>query len=86
MPKVIVIHYINKLPTQLTPETVKGLKEAMERFLRENPDVKYHGTLWNPKTGVGVCYWEGPKEKIENFLKSAMIPYDEVVEVEELKL
>jgi len=62
------------------------LKEAISNFLSENPDVKYLGTLWNPRTGVGICIWEGSKEKIENFLRKVGVPLDEVVEVEELKL
>ena len=41
----------------------KKLKDAITDFLSKNPDVKYNGTWWNPNTGVGICDWEGPKEK-----------------------
>ena len=61
--RVFVFHYNNKLPTQISPDVAKKLKDAITDFLSKNPDVKYNGTWWNPNTGVGICDWEGPKEK-----------------------
>lgn len=86
MARVYVIHYNKRLPTQIPPDVAKNLKEAIEKFLKENPDVKYNGTMWDPKTGIAICDWEGNKEKIENFMKQLNIPYDEVVEVQPLSL
>ncbi|MHC1635189.1 MAG: hypothetical protein ACXQTS_01005 [Candidatus Methanospirareceae archaeon] len=86
MAKVLVIHYNNPLPTQIPPDVAEGLKKAIADFLAANPNIKYHGTDWDPKTGKAICYWEGDREKIENFIRNANLPFDEVIEVQALSL
>jgi hypothetical protein len=88
MPKFYVIHYTEKgrLP-RLTPEQAPAMKKAMQDTLAKNRNLKYNGTMFDSKTGIGVCDWDAPTaQAVEDVMKALGVPYDAVVPVEPLKL
>jgi hypothetical protein len=86
MAKVLVMRY-NKgkvPPSALTDEFKQQLGGAMEKYLNENPQVKFNG-LWVNEDGTGICDWEAPDaESVKKFIDSAGGSYDEIVAVEKL--
>ena len=69
-----------------TPEQLKQFKEVFQKVLKQNPQVKYKGTFVD-KDGVGICDWEAPNaQAVEKICKGLMLPYDAIVQVEELKM
>lgn len=86
MAKVLVMRY-NKgklLPSALTDEFKQQVGGAMEKYLNENPQVKFNG-LWVNEEGIGICDWDAPDaESVKKFIDSAGGSYDEIVAVEKL--
>jgi hypothetical protein len=86
MAKVLVLRY-NKgkvPPSALTDEFKQQLGGAMEKYLNENPQVKFNG-LWVNEEGTGICDWEAPDaESVKKFIDSAGGSYDEIVAVEKV--
>ena len=71
-------------PSALTDETKKQLDEALEKYSKENPGVKFNG-LWVNEEGVGVCQWDSPDtESVKRFFDSIGDTYDEIVAVEKV--
>jgi hypothetical protein len=88
MARILELHLTPKGRVQkpATPEQLKQFKEAFEKVLRQNPQVKYKGTFVD-KDGVGVCDWEAPNaQAVEKICKGLSLPYDAIVQVEELKM
>lgn len=86
MAKVLVLRYNKgKLPpSAVTDEVKQQLGGAMEKYLKENPEVKFNG-LWVNEEGVGICDWEAPNaELVKSFIDSAGGAYDEIVAVEKV--
>ncbi len=71
-------------PSALTDETKKQLGEALEKYFKENPEVKFNG-LWVNEEGVGFCQWDSPDtESVKRFFDSIGDTYDEIVAVEKI--
>jgi len=86
MAKVLVIrNNAGKLPSSaLTDEFKRQVGGAMEKYLKENPEVKFNG-LWVNEEGVGICDWEAPNaEAVKSFIDSAGGTYDDIVAVEKV--
>lgn len=86
MAKVLVMRY-NKgkvPPSAVTDELKQQLGGAMEKYVKENPQVKFNG-LWVNEDGIGICDWEAPDaESVKKFIDSAGGSYDEIVAVEKV--
>ena len=86
MAKVFVLrHNKGKLPPSvLTAEFKNQIVEAMEKFFRENPEVKFNG-LWVNDEGIGICDWDAPDvESVKSFIDGVGGTYDEIVAVEKV--
>ncbi|MBN2032272.1 MAG: hypothetical protein JW836_03270 [Deltaproteobacteria bacterium] len=86
MAKVLVLRYNKgKLPpSALTAEFKKQVGGAMEKYLSENPKVKFNG-LWVNEEGVGICDWDAPDAKsVKSFIDGVGGSYDQIVAVEKL--
>ncbi len=71
-------------PSALTDEVKKQVGEALEKYIKENPEVKFNG-LWVNEEGVGVCQWDSPDtESVKRFFDSIGDTYDEIVAVEKI--
>ena len=71
-------------PSALTDEVKKQVGEALEKYYKENPGVKFNG-LWVNEEGVGVCQWDSPDtESVKRFFDSIGDTYDEIVAVEKV--
>ena len=86
MAKVLVLrHNKGKLPpSALTDEFKDQVGEAMEKYFKENPEVKFNG-LWVNEEGIGICDWDAPDaESVKSFIDSVGGTYDEIVAVEKV--
>ena len=86
MAKVFVMrHNKGKLPpSALTDEFKNQVGGAMEKYLKENPEVKFNG-LWVNGEGIGICIWDAPNaESVKSFIDSVGGTYDEIVAVEKV--
>ena len=86
MAKVFVLrHNKGKLPpSALTDEFKNHVGEAMEKYFKENPEVKFNG-LWVNEEGIGICDWDAPNaESVKSFIDSVGGTYDEIVAVEKV--
>ena len=86
MAKVLVLrHNKGKLPpSALTDEFKDQVGEAMEKYFKENPEVKFNG-LWVNEAGIGICDWEAPDaDSVKSFIDSVGGTYDEIVAVEKV--
>ena len=86
MAKVLVLRYNKgKLPpSALTEEFKKQVGEAMEKYFKENPEVKFNG-LWVNEDGIGFCDWDAPDaESVKSFIDGVGGTYDEIVAVEKV--
>ena len=86
MAKVFVLrHNKGKLPpSSLTDELKNQVGEAMENYLKENPEVRFNG-LWVNEAGIGICDWDAPSaETVKRFIDSVGGTYDEIVAVEKV--
>lgn len=88
MARILELHLTPKERVQkpATAEHLKQFKEAFEKVLKQNPQAKYKGPFVD-KDGVGVCDWETPNaQAVERICKGLSLPYDTIVQVEELKM
>jgi hypothetical protein len=88
MARILELHLTPKGRVQrpATPEQLKQFKEAFQKVLRQNPQVKYKGTFID-KDGVGICDWEAANaQAVEKICKELNLPYDTIVQVEEVKM
>jgi hypothetical protein len=86
MAKVFVMRYNKgKLPpSAITDEFKQQVGGAMEKYLKENPQVKFNGLYVNEE-GVGICDWEAPDaESVKKFIDGAGGTYDEIIAVEKV--
>lgn len=86
MAKVFVLrHNKGKIPpSALTDEFKNQVGEAMEKYFKENPEVKFNG-LWVNEEGIGICDWDAPDaESVKSFIDSVGAPYDEIVTVKKV--
>ena len=86
MTKVYVLHYSRRgrLP-KLSKEEEKEFKKSIEAHVRKKKGVRYNGTMYDPKTGIGVCNYEAPSKDIVNKVLAALnIPHDDIVKVKQL--
>ena len=84
--KVFVLRYDKgKIPpSALTEEFKKQIGEAMEKYFKENPEVKFNG-LWVNEEGVGICDWDAPDaESVKRFIDGVGGTYDEIIAVEKV--
>ena len=88
MARILELHLTPKgrVPKLATPDQRKQFKEAFEKALKQNPQVRYKGTFVD-KDGVGMCDWEAPNaQAVEKICRGLNLPYDAIVQVEEVKL
>jgi hypothetical protein len=84
--KVLVLrHNKGKLPpSALTDDFKKQVGGAMEKYFKENPEVKFNG-LWVNEEGVGICDWDAPNtELVKKFIDGVGGSYDEIVAVKKV--
>ena len=84
MAKVLVLrHNKGKLPpSALTDEFKNQVGQAMEKYFKQNPEVKFNGLYVNEE-GIGICDWDAPNaESVKSFIDSVGGTYDEIVAVE----
>ena len=88
MARILELHLTPKGRVQkpTTPEQLKQFKEVFEKALKQNPQVRYKGTFVD-RDGVGMCDWEAPNaQAVEKICRGLNLPYDAIVQVEELKM
>jgi len=86
MVKVLVLrHNKGKLPpSALTDEFKQQVGGAMEKYFKENPEVKFNG-LWVNEEGVGICDWDAPDTgSVKRFIDGVGGSYDEIIAVEKV--
>ena len=84
--KVFVLRYDKSKipPSALTGEFKKQIGEAMEKYFKENPEVKFNG-LWVNGEGVGICDWDAPDaESVKRFIDGVGGAYDKIIAVEKV--
>lgn len=87
MPKFYVFHFTEKNRlSKLTPGQTAIVIRKFGDVLAKNPAIKYNGTMFDPKTMIGVCDFDAPTAKdVENIQKAVGAAYDIVIPVEPLK-
>jgi hypothetical protein len=82
--RVLAIHYTDKGKLPLNRLNKNELLSKAGQWLKANPDVKFNGSFAN-SDGVGICDWDAPSAgKVKVAIEALGVPYDTIVEVNQI--